>query len=770
MNKIYKVIYSKVKQCYIVVSEIAKSHGKEARSEHTAVGNSYSRRLAVAIALAISCGGLLYPMQAEASTAYNNYFTAYNDDYFNQDGTKNKDWNKHKKANTISGSIGAKGTGAIAAGMFAQAGQQTVTIGNRNAGMSMGSVFVGEYDHKQYDNPDGNDPQGLGNYYVTAVGFMSNATKYGTIAIGADASAEGEDNNVNFGKKDSTGTLTTSLPEKPTIKGASVALGYSATAKAGNIAIGAYSDASKDLSIDTSDAAKSYLTSKTAKSYVSVGKRGDLRRISNVADGAADTDVATIAQLKEVATAAGQNIHFYGVKDSSITSKADGNNYNGGGASGEKTVAIGPNVVVSGTRSNSVGYGNTVKGTLSDVYGNGNMIAEGTNNAVVLGNSNKVGSNSVAIGTWDKANATNSVFIGGNDVSASNTTAKKGWSVGVQNADGTYTEVASGGIVEVTSDDVHGGLDFAKKNNFTDDTSWDDDTTTASAKAASFGIDIGGTGSTGTTTDTMTGTTTDETTDKVTVVGKSADATGTGSVSVGYGAKSANGNVAIGYNSQATTAIDSSKKGYLTTADAPSSYVSVGDGMDKSAAKTRRIINVADGSDDQDAATVAQLKKQEEKLTNTLSVKPGWGINKTDDTTISVKHNLSSGTSAYADTDAKGLILGGSIKNRNAAKTYGAATESSVIVGAQNALASNDNSVVVGGADNVASGANSTVVGGDNNKASGNQSAVFGGRDNTASGIASTAGGGIMNVANGQQSTAIGGSHNYALGTQTSHT
>ena len=288
--------------------------------------------------------------------------------------------------------------------------------------MSMGSVFVGEYDHKQYDAPDDNAPKGLGNYYVTAVGFMSNATKYGTIAIGADASAEGEANNVQLGD---TGTFATSLPENPTIKGASVALGYSAKAKAGNIAIGAYSDASKDLSTDTSDAAKSYLTSKTANSYVSVGKSDALRRISNVADGAADTDAATIAQLKEVATAAGQNIHFYGVKDSSITSAADGNNYNGGGASGDKTVAIGPNVVVSGTRSNSVGYGNTVKGTLSDVYGNGNMIAEGTNNAVVLGNSNKVGSNSVAIGTWDKANATNSVFIGGNDVSASNTTAKK---------------------------------------------------------------------------------------------------------------------------------------------------------------------------------------------------------------------------------------------------------------------------------------------------------------------------------------------------------
>ena len=41
MNKIYKVMYSKVKQCAVVVSEIAKSHGhNEGRSavrKHTAL-------------------------------------------------------------------------------------------------------------------------------------------------------------------------------------------------------------------------------------------------------------------------------------------------------------------------------------------------------------------------------------------------------------------------------------------------------------------------------------------------------------------------------------------------------------------------------------------------------------------------------------------------------------------------------------------------------------------------------------------------------------
>ena len=234
------------------------------------------------------------------------------------------------------------------------------------------------------------------------------------------------------------------------------------------------------------------------------------------------------------------------------------------------------------------------------------------------------------------------------------------------------------------------------------------------------------------------------------------------SVSLGYSAQSEHGNIAIGAYSDATTDLSDGKsdtpKSYLT-GDSATSYVSVG-----SKDVQRRISNVADGASASDVATVGQLQALSKELGG---YKAGFGIqidpDSTDKTknTISVKHNLGTG---YADTDATGLILGGSLQNRAAAKEYGTATASSVIVGAQNALASNDNSVVVGGLDNVASGANSTVVGGDNNKASGNQSAVFGGRDNTASGIASTAGGGIMNVANGWQSTAIGGFSNYALG------
>ena len=52
MNKIYKVIYSKVRNCYVVVSELAKSHGKE-RSQRMHSGSRIAA-LTLAITLCLS--------------------------------------------------------------------------------------------------------------------------------------------------------------------------------------------------------------------------------------------------------------------------------------------------------------------------------------------------------------------------------------------------------------------------------------------------------------------------------------------------------------------------------------------------------------------------------------------------------------------------------------------------------------------------------------------------------------------------------------------
>ena len=88
-----------------------------------------------------------------------------------------------------------------------------------------------------------------------------------------------------------------------------------------------------------------------------------------------------------------------------------------------------------------------------------------------------------------------------------------------------------------------------------------------------------------------------------TAIGFNARATGAASVAIGQGARSEDGNIALGNGSVATAAMNTGT-GYLTGQAKPRNVVSVGD-----TGALRRIVNVADGSADQDAVTVAQLKR-----------------------------------------------------------------------------------------------------------------------------------------------------------------
>lgn len=59
MNNIYKVIWSKAKNCYVVASEIAKSHTKSASGSEKMGGYGKKALLALAAASAFFCGGLV---------------------------------------------------------------------------------------------------------------------------------------------------------------------------------------------------------------------------------------------------------------------------------------------------------------------------------------------------------------------------------------------------------------------------------------------------------------------------------------------------------------------------------------------------------------------------------------------------------------------------------------------------------------------------------------------------------------------------------------
>ena len=65
MNNIYKVIWSKAKNCYVVASEIAKSHTKSASGSEKIGGVARHALLALGAACAIACGGFVNVGAAE---------------------------------------------------------------------------------------------------------------------------------------------------------------------------------------------------------------------------------------------------------------------------------------------------------------------------------------------------------------------------------------------------------------------------------------------------------------------------------------------------------------------------------------------------------------------------------------------------------------------------------------------------------------------------------------------------------------------------------
>lgn len=458
MNKIYKVIYSKVRQCYVVVSEIAKSHG---RHTHSSVAKS-SSALTAAVLIALGTFTFMGTPTAQAvGSLKNNDFVGANSTYWYWD-TKTNQWTTYDYKlgdafnNRAWGDLpnyngaGAKLPGSIAAGLYAQAGQQTITIGDRNAGQSRGSVFIGE--HSGYTNVGDDVPDGIHDNYVTAVGFQSGATGWGSIAIGSNAIAEntkkidttvtevGEKGNLSKVSDDVYG-----IEEKPSIEGASVALGYAAHSKDGNIAIGAYSEATEATAANKKTA---YTGNDAESSYVSVGNSTKQRRISNVADGADVTDAATVGQLQALEKKTIAYNEGWGIKIGDYTKKdAAGNETTVKNAisvdrnlgSNEITTkskntfkAAGENsLILGGAGTDDLVYINGIpRETQFGAYGKDSVLVGGENNkitdagtyAVISGGGQNIASGEhsfIGGGWWNTASGATSAVLGGQSNTAS---------------------------------------------------------------------------------------------------------------------------------------------------------------------------------------------------------------------------------------------------------------------------------------------------------------------------------------------------------------
>ena len=785
MNKIFKVIYSKTRHCYVVVSELAKSHCKITQS-HTV-----RSKTALTAAVLIALGGVSFitnPGVAYANMPGNNaYYLGISD--------ANTDRKDHVNAD----GKGAGGTDSITIGHNSTAATGTITIGDRSAGGSMYSVYLGEhYTAANQEHPDTGK-------YVTSIGYDSDAKGTGSIALGSGAEAD-----VNRALEGDE--------KNPDAASASVAIGYKAKANQNNIAIGAGSVATA-----TASTANAYLTNQPAvSSYVSVGgtvtttdpktkKTTTLRRITNVADGASASDVATVGQLQALSKEVGSYKKGFGIKidadstdntkntisldrnlgkdydttddvnlknDAAGTSLILGGRVEKGSPTGGQSVtgdygALGKDSVTVGGVDNTVettgdaavvvgGIYNKAAGTTSAVVGGSANDAIGNESAVFGGQDNDAYETYATIsgGSWNKAYGKASSIFGGsvNDVSGRSSVAVGGYGSHV------YGDVSVG---------IAGGSTNA-------------DYALAAGNEATVTVQNG------------------------TAIGYQATANKEGTVAFGHDngdvyytstwpqkATEKEGKYYDAQNNEITkNQYEALRNADLTFNDYSQKPIVTENKYD--AAGYNRLVKVADGVDAHDVVVMEQLNQATNDLTKDLSVNAGWGINiadekdpKTGEVTknvISLNRNLGKnygntyGGKGKVNFEADGensLILGGeainnSLDYRDKDFSYGAHAKDSVLVGGMNndIDKNSERALIVGGTYNKTlstgkvqqTGTDAIIVGGSSNKAEGDGSLLIGGDQNEASGLNSTIIGGLENKNESWDASILGGYYNQITG------
>ena len=164
MNHIYKVVWSKVRNCYVAVSEIAKGHGKKSPSEKWG-----GKKAALLAAIAITFGGFAnVAMAADPAIVNDGNGNIQSTDAKIKDEIS-QDKGKFPQGGGQSIAIGKgataymqggwkayfmlfgekKATGSIAIGENAEALSQGIAIGNRVYTGKLGDVTVSSYNNKE---------------------------------------------------------------------------------------------------------------------------------------------------------------------------------------------------------------------------------------------------------------------------------------------------------------------------------------------------------------------------------------------------------------------------------------------------------------------------------------------------------------------------------------------------------------------------------------------------------------------------------------------
>ena len=416
MNKVFKVVYSKSKGCYVVVPETAKNNNGKKK-----VLASVLAGLAVAGAM----GGIA-PQEAQAgydtsgshvniwadtspksngqnyNVGQNSIVVGYQNTTDNVAGHDGKVaiGAKNTSTNNATTAVGNenKATGGAATAVGAgnnASGNASVALGNVNNADAKSAVAVGSYNNVNYTKGSWQTtPKQAGEYstvignYSSATGTSASAMGVYTNATGAGSFAAGYSNNANGQNSVAIGSENTSHVAD------TITIGQANNAKTmGGISIG------KNNLTDSTNGGTNFGRTRDENSQIAIGR-------DNVA-----THLDTIAIGRET-KATGSGATVIGAR-----AEAAGNNSIAIGQSGEGS----PKVMATGVNSIAIGMQSQATGESAIAEGPGSRA--GGKYGVALGRTSKANAEATtALGNAAEANIANGVALGSSSV----TTTDKG--------------------------------------------------------------------------------------------------------------------------------------------------------------------------------------------------------------------------------------------------------------------------------------------------------------------------------------------------------
>ena len=385
MNKVYKVIWSKVRNCYVVVSELAKRQGKSS-SKIGGVGKQCLAGLLAAGFVLFGSASVFAAgtyINTEDATITTNDAVA---DGAIVIGSNNPEY-LPKAEGPLSVAMGeatkALSTGSIAMGSATTAeGTAATAMGSGTTASGGSSTAMGER-----TTASGNFSTAMGADSIasanasTAMGQRTKASGSASTAMGYGTTASEHSSTAMGYETTASGIASTAMGESTTASGNnSIAAGYSTKAiGAYSFAMGTYSSANGDGSV-----AMGTYSSANGDGSVAMG-------VGSIANG-----------QQSVAMGAGSIARG----DQSIAMGTDNR------AIGIGSMAIGMGTKAIGSASTSLGYLTKAKGEMSTAMGQ-ETVAKG-DNATAMGNATKaLGKYSTAMGYLTRAAGEGAVAMGG---------------------------------------------------------------------------------------------------------------------------------------------------------------------------------------------------------------------------------------------------------------------------------------------------------------------------------------------------------------------